>query len=178
MKPTYSDFYSFSGALINTTFASTPEMWDKYIADKEFDFKGDQREDYNARVQNAQFWEARRPAELTDSEEGMESFVHKMQQLKGYKVFIWIAKAFVENFVETSTDPKKPSKVDIGPINTMISNNYVDGLRLRASAQTTANLNPHLFFKGYYAYGFKDHRSKGMAEVEYSFNKKEYFTGK
>ncbi len=37
MKPTYSDFYSFSGALINTTFASTPEMWDKYIADKEFD---------------------------------------------------------------------------------------------------------------------------------------------
>ena len=56
----------------------------------------------------------------------------------------------------------------------MISNNYIDGLRLRMSAQTTANLNPHLFFKGYYAYGFKDHRSKYMAEMEYSFNKKEY----
>ena len=56
----------------------------------------------------------------------------------------------------------------------MISNNYIDGLRLRMSAQTTANLNPHLFFKGYYAYGFKDHRSKYMGEVEYSFNKKEY----
>ena len=82
-------------------------------------------------------------------------------------------KAFVENFVETGTKDH-PSKVDIGPVNTMISNNYIDGLRLRMSAQTTANLNPHLFFKGYYAYGFKDHRSKYMAEMEYSFNKKEY----
>ena len=56
----------------------------------------------------------------------------------------------------------------------MISNNYIDGLRLRVSAQTTANLNPHLFLKGYYAYGFKDDRSKYKGEVEYSFNKKEY----
>ena len=75
--------------------------------------------------------------------------------------------------METGTK-EHPSKVDIGPVNTMISNNYIDGLRLRMSAQTTANLNPHLFFKGYYAYGFKDHRSKYMGEVEYSFNKKEY----
>ena len=144
------------------------------IADKEFDFKGDQREDYNARVQNAQFWEARRPAELTDSEEGMESFVHKMQQLKGYKVFIWIAKAFVENFVETSTDPKKPSKVDIGPINTIFSQNFVEGYRLRGSFQTTANLHPNLFFKGYAAYGFDDHCWKGSGEFTYSFIPKVY----
>ena len=52
-------------------------------------------------------------------------------------------KEIVENFVETGTKDH-PSKVDIGPVNTMISNNYIDGLRLRMSAQTTANLNPHL----------------------------------
>ena len=144
------------------------------IADKEFDFKGDQREDYNARVQNAQFWEARRPGELTDSEEGMESFVQKMQQLKGYKVFIWIAKAFVENFVETSTDPKKPSKLDIGPINTIFSQNFVEGYRLRGSFQTTANLHPNLFFKGYAAYGIDDHCWKGSGEFTYSFLPKAY----
>ncbi len=144
------------------------------IADKEFDFKGDQREDYNARVQNAQFWEARRPGELTDSEEGMESFVQKMQQLKGYKVFIWIAKAFVENFVETSTDPKKPSKLDIGPINTIFSQNFVEGYRLRGSFQTTANLHPNLFFKGYAAYGIDDHCWKGSGEFTYSFIPKAY----
>lgn len=68
---------------------------------------------------------------------------------------MFVAKAFIENFVETGVKGK-PSKVDIGPINTLISSNYIDGLRLRASAQTTANLHPHLFLRGYYAYGFKD----------------------
>ena len=87
---------------------------------------------------------------------------------------LWVAKAFIENFVETSVNPDKPSKVDIGPVNTMITHNFVDGLRLRASAQTTANFNKHLFLKGYIAYGFKDEKWKGMGEVAYSFNKKAY----
>ena len=144
------------------------------VADREFDFQGDQREDYNARVQSSQFWASHRPDELTDSEEGMESFVQKMQQMRGYKVFIWIAKAFVENFVETSTDPKKPSKVDIGPINTIFSQNFVEGYRLRGSFQTTANLHPNLFFKGYAAYGIDDHCWKGSGEFTYSFIPKAY----
>ena len=144
------------------------------IAEKEFDFKGDQRIDYNARVQSEQFWADRRSGELTDSEEGMESFVQKMQQMRGYKVFVWIAKAFVENFVETSTDPKRPSKVDIGPINTIFSQNFVEGYRLRGSFQTTANLHPNLFFKGYAAYGFDDHCWKGSGEFTYSFLPKAY----
>ena len=64
--------------------------------------------------------------------------------------------------------------MDIGPVNTMITQNFVDGLRLRLSAQTTANFNKHLFLKGYAAYGFKDEKWKGMGEVTYSFNKKAY----
>ena len=50
----------------------------------------------------------------------------------------------------------------------------MDGFRLRASAQTTANLSKHWFLKGYVAYGFKDRKVKGMGEVTYSFNKKDY----
>ena len=37
MKPKYSEFYDFGGAIVDTTLASTPDMWEKYIADKEFD---------------------------------------------------------------------------------------------------------------------------------------------
>ena len=40
---------------------------------------------------------------------------------------------------------------------------------------TTAWLNPHLFGKGYVAYGFKDERVKGLAELEYSFKKKKEY---
>ena len=104
----------------------------------------------------------------------MKQLIKKLESVKGFKPVLWVAKAFIENFVETSVNPDKPSKVDIGPVNTMITHNFVDGLRLRASAQTTANLNKHLFLKGYIAYGFKDEKWKGMGEVTYSFNKKAY----
>ena len=144
------------------------------IPDRAFRFKGPQKVDVNAKMRGEDFWAAVRPDTLTQSEGRMDQLLRQLEKVKGFKFVLFVAKAFIENFVETSVDPKKPSKVDIGPINTMISQNFVDGLRLRASAQTTANFNPHLFLKGYIAYGFKDERWKGMGEVTYSFNKKAY----
>ena len=138
-----------------------------------FKRKGAEIKEADAMMRGADFWNQYRPVPLTQTESSMDMLVKRLEQMPGFKYVIFVLKAFIENFVETGTKDN-PSKVDIGPVNTMISNNYIDGLRLRMSAQTTANLNPHLFFKGYYAYGFKDHRSKYMGEVEYSFNKKEY----
>ena len=51
----------------------------------------------------------------------------------------------------------------------------MEGPRIRAGGMTTAWLNPHLFGKGYVAYGFKDERVKGLAELEYSFKKKKEY---
>lgn len=138
-----------------------------------FKRKGAEIKEADAMIRGDDFWNQYRPVPLTQTESSMDMLVKRLEQMPGFKYVIFVLKAFIENFVETGTK-EHPSKVDIGPVNTMISNNYIDGLRLRMSAQTTANLNPHLFFKGYYAYGFKDHRSKYMGEVEYSFNKKEY----
>lgn len=144
------------------------------IPDRSFRFKGNQLVDANAQMRDEEFWEQHRSENLSKSETRMDAFIRNLQNIKGFKPILFVAKAFIENYVETSVDPKKPSKVDIGPVNTMISQNSVDGLRLRASAQTTANLNPHLFLRGYVAYGFKDNRWKGLGEVTYSFNKKAY----
>ena len=138
-----------------------------------FKRKGAEIKEADAMMRGDDFWNQYRPVPLTQTESSMDMLVKRLEQMPGFKYVIFVLKAFIENFVETGTK-EHPSKVDIGPVNTMISNNYIDGLRLRMSAQTTANLNPHLFLKGYYAYGFKDHRSKYMGEVEYSFNKKEY----
>ena len=138
-----------------------------------FKRKGAEIKEADAMMRGDDFWNQYRPVPLTQTESSMDMLVKRLEQMPGFKYVIFVLKAFIENFVETGTK-EHPSKVDIGPVNTMISNNYIDGLRLRMSAQTTANLNPHLFFKGYYANGFKDHRSKYMGEVEYSFNKKEY----
>ena len=138
-----------------------------------FKKKGAEVKEADAMMRDEAFWNEYRQVPLTKTESSMDLLVKKLEQMPGFKYIIFGFKAFIENFVETGTK-ENPSKVDIGPVNTTISNNYIDGLRLRVSAQTTANLNPHLFFRGYYAYGFKDHRSKYMGEVEYSFKKKEY----
>lgn len=144
------------------------------IPEKEFKFLGKERLLADAMMKDNKYWNSVRSEPLTEKESTMDDFLKKMESTKGFKFVLFVAKAFIENFVETSTDREKPSKVDIGPINTIFSQNFVDGFRLRMSAQTTANLNPHLFAKGYVAYGFKDHKWKGMGELTYSFNKKAY----
>ena len=142
------------------------------LPDRTFKFKGTTMTNANAQMQDDVFWETHRSDSLTKSENSLDKLIQKLERVKGFRPVLWIAKAFIENFVETSVNPKHPSKVDIGPINTMLTHNFVDGFRMRVSAQTTANLHKHLFLKGYLAYGFKDQKFKGMGEVTYSFNKK------
>lgn len=135
-------------------------------------FKGKKKEvrEADAMMRGDAFWAQYRQVELTKGEDSMGDFIKGLQNIRGFKYIIFGAKALIENFVETG----KQSKVDIGPINTMVSSNFVDGLRLRASAQTTANLNKHWFFSGYYAHGMDSHKNYYKGEVTYSFNKKEY----
>jgi hypothetical protein len=144
------------------------------IPKSQFKFAGPQMTDPNAMMRDEVFWNSKRPVKLSQSEDEIGGLVKSMESLKNFKFFLFVAKAFIENFVETTTKPEKPSKIDIGPVNTIVSQNYIDGLRLRLSAQTTANLDKHLFGKGYLAYGFDDQRWKGMGEVTYSFNEKAY----
>lgn len=144
------------------------------IPDRTFKFAGNTKVESSAQMRDEEFWEEQRPAPLTKSEGQMGDFMKRIQNIKGFKEVLWVAKAFIENFVETSVDPKHPSKVDIGPVNTMIGSNWVEGFKLRASAQTTANLSKHWFAKGYVKYGFGDQRWKGQGELTYSFNPKDY----
>lgn len=144
------------------------------IPDKSFKFKGETLTAANAQMQGEDFWEKHRSEQLSQSESSMDQLIRRMERVKGFKEVLWVLKAFIENFVETSIDPKHPSKVDIGPVNTMLTSNFVDGFRMRVSAQTTANFDKNLFLKGYVAYGFKDEKWKGMGEVTYSFNDKAY----
>jgi len=138
-------------------------------------FKGKKKEvkDVNAMMQGDDFWAQYRQVELTKSESSMDQFVHGMEQIKGFNYIIFVLKAFIENFVETGS-PKTPSKVDIGPINTMITSNFVDGLRNRISAQTTANLDSNFFASGYFAHGWGSKKNYYRGDLIYSFNKKEY----
>ena len=82
-------------------------------------------------------------------------------------------KVFLDNYLETSTDPNRPSKVVIGPFFSTFGSNWAEGFRLRIGAQTTGAFNKHLFLSGWGKYGFKDHKFKGEGKVTYSFIEKE-----
>ncbi len=138
-------------------------------------FKGKQKERHeaNAQMRDDDFWNQYRSVQLTKGESSMDSFIKNIENIKGFKYIIFGLKALIENFVDTGTK-EHPSKVDIGPVNTMITKNFIDGLRTRVSAQTTANLNPHWFANGYYAHGWDSKKDYYKAELIYSFNKKDY----
>lgn len=140
---------------------------------KLFKGKAKERHEANAKMRDEAYWNKYRTVQLTKSESSMDAFIHRIEQTKGFKYVIFGAKALIENFVETGS-PNHPSKVDIGPVNTMISTNFIDGLRTRVSALTTANLNKHWFAAGYFARGWHSKKNYYNAELTYSFNKKEY----
>ena len=129
-----------------------------------FKRKGREIKEANAMMKDDDFWNLyRAETDMTKSESNMDNFIDNLTKIKGFKYIMVGLKALIESYVETGN----PSKVDVGPINAMVSSNYVDGLRLRATAQTTANLHPQIFLKGYVAYGFKDERMKYLGQVGY-----------
>ena len=126
--------------------------------------------DPDAELQDDQFWQQHRKVELTKSENTMGDFLSGMQSTGGFKYVLGALKILMENYIETG----KKSKVDIGPVTSMISNNFIDGLRTRFGAQTTANLSRHLFWKGYIARGWKSRNTYYSGEMTWSLNKKKY----
>ena len=96
-----------------------------------------------------------------------------MPQLRKYPLFYWGEKALVilvTGYIKTG----KRSLFDIGPINTLISSNPIEGARFRLGGMTTANLSSHWFANGYIAYGTRDHKWKYSAELEYSLVPKKH----
>lgn len=135
-------------------------------------FHGQKKEvtEADAQMRDKDFWNQYRQVELTQSENSMDKFMDNIENMKGFKYILYGLKTIVENSMETGN----PNYIDICPINTLLSKNYVDGWRTRFSAKTTANLNKHLFLSGYYAHGWGSHRNYYDAEMTYSLNAKKY----
>ena len=119
--------------------------------------------------QSKEFWEENRPRENKVNGDNIQQMLAKLRKSK---VFYWGEKVLltlVHGYIPTS---KKDSKWDFGPVNTMVSGNSLEGLRLRVGGMSTINLSRHFFGLGYVAYGCSDKKLKYMGQLEYSFNEK------
>ncbi|MDR1005146.1 MAG: DUF5686 and carboxypeptidase regulatory-like domain-containing protein [Prevotellaceae bacterium] len=160
------------GVEIERTTKYTDYKFDE-IEKRLFRLNGNVIKEANMLNRSDEYWAEVRQVPLTKQESSMDVFMNRIEQIPGFKYVIFGAKALIENFVETGTR-KRPSKFDFGPINTTITSNYLNGLRLRLSGMTTGHLDPHWSASGYGAYGFKDRKWFYNGEVAYSFNKREY----
>ena len=130
-----------------------------------FNNKAEQTVESSAAFMPDEFWQEYRPAGVRTTTTTMKNL---MQRLRGSRWFYWAEKVvvmLVNGYVPTA----KASKFDLGPLNTVISGNSLEGVRLRLGGMTTVNLSRHWFARGYVAYGFRDKKFKYMGSLEYSF---------
>lgn len=164
-------------------FPNTPKLYGlRQIVSDNFDYNF--REDYQglarkgeneavmdkAEKQSSGFWDSRRRLSLSHAQTQMGDM---MLMLRRRPVLYWTEKVLqiiFNGYIPTGN----PGKFNIGPANTLISYNTAEGVRFRLGGMTTPTLAPHLFGKGYIAYGLRDRKIKYSGEMEYSFIPKKY----
>lgn len=122
-------------------------------------------------LRDEDFWVENRLIPISKSEENVGRFAGVMRQIPLYYWMEKFVRLMSNGYISTS---HKDSKFDIGPLISLVSHNSLEGWRFRLGGMTTANLNPHLFARGFAAYGLRDKVWKYGGELEYSFNKKKY----
>ncbi|MDE6269413.1 MAG: carboxypeptidase-like regulatory domain-containing protein, partial [Muribaculaceae bacterium] len=125
----------------------------------------------SADLRGDDWWQQARLNPMDAKGEGRVGLLMKrLRSVSWYSIMEKVVRTMVVGYVPTGN----PNKIDIGPLNTFVSYNGIEGLRLSFGAISTANLNKRLFARAKGAYGFKDHKWKYALELEYSFRDKEY----
>ena len=115
------------------------------------------------------FWEANRP-ELARKKNpnSVEKLMKRLRSVPIFYITEKVVTTLVSGYIPTNKDPRK-NKFDLGPMNSTINGNAIEGARFRVGGGTTPVFNKHWFLEGYAAYGTRDHKLKYDGLVEYSF---------
>ncbi len=125
----------------------------------------------SAEKHNDEFWAQHRTIPIKQQEDAVSEIVDRLKEKPFVKWTTRIIGILFSGYIHTNADADE-SRFDFGPVNSFISGNSVEGLRLKIAGTTTAKLHPQIFAKGYFGYGFGDEKFKYGGSLEYSFNKK------
>ncbi len=142
------------------------------IADEAFE-RSDHLREGTPNVEEDALWAGLRTSPLTSGEANLRTTSAYLRLRSRKSPLMYILRALLTNYAPTNLGNNQ-SRFDFGPLMSTVSRNFIDGWRLRIGGQTLARLHPQLFAKGFVAYGTKSRRWYGMAELEYSFLKKQY----
>ncbi len=116
--------------------------------------------DESAKDKDKEFWNQQRHEELSVNEKK----VYKMMDtIKTIPAFVHYTKVLTFIF----DGHKKLGAIEIGPWFKWFSGNQLEKIRMRFDIGTTEQFSKHLRLHSYLAYGFKDNRFKGRADITY-----------
>ena len=143
------------------------------VPDSIFDSENNTIKLKGAYNQSDSVWNACRTLPLQKNEQNVGELIDRAMHVGAFNALVKVAKILTTDYIQTAASKDK-SAFDMGQVSTFISGNSLEGLRFRLGGMTTANLNRHLFFNGYMAYGVKDKVFKYSSTAVYAFNEKKY----
>lgn len=133
-------FYT-SNKYFNVNNPRPPQFYDELLVVEE-----------DAKLKDQDFWNQRRHDSMTVSDKYIYSMIDSIKNVPLVKSYIEIVNIVVNGY-------KKVGKVDIGPYLFAYAYNNIEGHRIRLGFRTNIDFSNKWIFKGYGAFGTKDHTS-------------------
>lgn len=112
------------------------------------------------------YWDSVRPYPLSAREKGIYKMVEEVQQTPFYKWTYGFMDTFLTGYLEVPA-----IHFEFGRWARTFTWNNTEGFRLQLGGRTLYTLSEKVRLSGYLAYGFGDHRLKGMGEVEWQIGR-------
>lgn len=111
-----------------------------------------------------EFWVAHRHEPLSKQEANIYAVSDSVQRIPIFKTYMEVVDIVVNGYYSAG-------KVALGPYVSVISNNPIEGLRLRVGARTTTEFSENIRLGAHVAYGFRDERFKYGGTFEWILNR-------
>ena len=120
--------------------------------------------DQSTNQKHTEFWTKERSDTLSLLKAKIYTNIDSLKRMPSFKRSMWISSFIIGGYGDLGV-------VQVGPIESSLSSNSVEGLRLRIGGRTTPLFNKSIYLEGYTAYGLKDEQLKYYVSALYSFNK-------
>lgn len=120
--------------------------------------------DESSMKQSREFWEENRHLELTAKEDGIYTMIDSIERVPIFRTYSDAVYTFIYGYLPYG-------KVEIGPLNKLVSFNSVEGHRFRIGGRTSTLFSENLRLDGHLAYALRDQQIKYGAGIYYTFAK-------
>ncbi|MFN8165722.1 MAG: DUF5686 family protein [Bacteroidia bacterium] len=121
----------------------------------------------SASMRSENYFDEHRHLELTQAEKGVYTMVDSIQKVPAFRHTVSLLEILLVGY-------KDFGKIEIGPINTFVSYNPIEGYRVRFGGRTTTKFTPRMQFEGNVMYGIGDKKWKYFVGVKQALGKSSF----